>query len=133
MNLNVTGYGCGPAIARNRSEPLTFPGKQIRFEWDAPGQPVGPNNSYVTDTKAMGAPAYVAWTNQLNLTYTPLTVTGDNEGYTYQPAGEVYENGAGIVNGTSFVAITDSDLYLTPFNLTMINPHIIALGVFQAG
>ena len=133
INLNVTGYSCGPAIAHNRSEPLTFPGKQIRFMWDAPGQAVGPNNSYVTDSTAMGAPTFVAWANQLNLTYTPLTITGENQGYTYQPAGEVYEGGAGIVNGTTFVAITDSDPFLTPFNLSMINSHIIALGVFQAG
>lgn len=37
INLNKTGYGCGPAIAHNRSEPLSFPGKQVRLLWDAPG------------------------------------------------------------------------------------------------
>jgi hypothetical protein len=100
--------------------------------WDTPGLPVGPNNSYVTDTKA-GAPQFVAWVNQLNLTYTPLTVTGENEGYTYQPAGEVYAGGAGIVNQTTFIALTDSNPYLTPFNLSMINPHVAALGLFVAG
>jgi hypothetical protein len=31
------------------------------------------------------------------------------------------------------VAVTDSDLYLTPFNLTLINPHVRALGIFIAG
>ncbi|KXT18591.1 hypothetical protein AC579_9812 [Pseudocercospora musae] len=132
INLNKTGYGCGPGIAHNRSEPLSFPGKQVRFLWDTPGQPVGPNNSYVTSTMA-GEPKWVAWAAQLNLTYTPLTVTGPNEGYTYQPAGEVYEGGQGIVNGTMFVALTDTDMFLTPFNLSMINPHVVALGVYQAG
>ncbi|KXT05566.1 hypothetical protein AC578_3721 [Pseudocercospora eumusae] len=132
INLNKTGYGCGPAVAHNRSEPLSFPGKQVRFLWDTPGQAVGPNNSYVTSTMA-GEPKWVAWAAQLNLTYTPLTVTGPNEGYTYQPAGEVYEGGQGIVNGTMFVALTDTDMFLTPFNLSMINPHVVALGVYQAG
>lgn len=132
VNLNVTGYGCGPAIAHNRSEPLTFPGKKIDLLWDAPGQAVGPNNSYVTSTSA-GAPVFVAWVNQLNLTYTPLTITGPNEGYTYQPAGEVYAGGAGVVNETMFIALTDADIFLTPFNLSMINPHVVALGMFQAG
>lgn len=132
VNLNVTGTGCGPAIAHNRSEPLTFAGKQIRFTWDTPGQAVGPNNSYVTDTKA-GEPKFVAWVNQLNLTYTPLTTTGPNEGYTFQPAGEVYQGGASIVNDTMFIALTDANPYLTPFNLSMINPHVVALSVFQAG
>jgi hypothetical protein len=131
VNLNVTGYGCGPAISRNRSEPLSFPGKQVLFKWDVPGSAVGPNNSYVTSTSA-GTPVYAAWVSQLNLTYTPLTMTGTNEGFTYQPAGETYA-GDGAVNGTMFVALTDSDLYLTPFNLSMINPHVVALGLYQSG
>ncbi|PVI07347.1 hypothetical protein DM02DRAFT_637994 [Periconia macrospinosa] len=131
VNVNTTGYSCGPAIARNRSEPLTFPGRLVNLTWEAPGVPVGPNNSYVTSTNA-GEPAFVAWVAQLNLTYTPLTITGENVGYTYQPAGDVYE-GDPLVNGTMFVAITDSDLYLTPFNLSMINPHVVALGLYQAG
>lgn len=131
VNLNVTGYNCGPAIARNRSEPLSFPGKQVNLTWDAPGQPVGPNNSYVTSTSA-GQPQFVAWVSQLNLTYTPLTLTGESSGFTYQPAGEVYE-GDPAVNGTMFVALTDSDIFLTPFNLSMINPHVVALGLYQSG
>jgi len=132
INLNKTGYGCGPAISHNRSEPLSFPGKQVRFLWDAPGQAVGPNSSYVTSTAA-AAPKFVAWVNQLNLTYTPLTITGPNQGFTYQPAGEVYQHGQGVVNDTMFVALTDADLFLTPFNLSMINPHVVALSVYQAG
>nr|POF03959.1 protein rds1 [Quercus suber] len=132
INLNKTGYGCGPGIAHNRSEPLSFPGKQVLLEWDNKGQPVGPNMSYVTDSSA-GAPVFVAWVNQLNLTYTPLTVTGPNSGYTYQPAGDVYVGGQGIVNQTTFIALTDTDMFLTPFNLSMINPHVAALGLFVAG
>ena len=131
QNLNVTGYGCGPAVAHNRSEPLSFPGKQILLSWDSPGQPVGPNNSYVTATTA-GTPRFVAWSQQLNLTYTPLTVTGNNTGFTYQPNGTVYGD-EGIVNGTMAVMITDSDLFVTPFNTTMLNPHVVALGLYQAG
>ncbi|KAL2355431.1 ferritin-like domain-containing protein [Cryomyces antarcticus] len=131
IHLNVSGVGCGPAISRNRSEPLSFPGKQFRLSWDAPGQAVGPNNSYITAT-SVGAPQFVAWVSQLNLTYTPLTVTGNNSGYTYQPASEVYK-GDPASNDTMFIALTDSDLFLTPFNLSMINPHVAALGIFQAG
>jgi hypothetical protein len=127
-NLNVTGYGCGAAISRNRSEPLSFPGKQVNFKWDAPGLAVGPNNSYTTSVNPIaGEPMYVAWAAQLNLTYTPLIKTSPNTGYTYQPAAENYQGGEGIVNGTMFVALTDTDMFLTPFNLSMINPHVIAL------
>ena len=130
-NLNVTGYGCGPGIARNKSEPLSFPGKQIFFEWENPGQAVGPNNSYVTSSSA-GAPKYVAWVNQLNLTYSDLTTTGANSGFTYQPEGFTYA-GDPIINQTMFVAITDSNMPFTPFNLSQINPHVNALGLYVAG
>jgi hypothetical protein len=125
------GYSCAPGIARNHSEPLSFPGKLLNLTWEMPGQAVGPNNSYVTSTSA-GAPKFVAWVSQLNLTYTPLEITGDNVGYTYQPAGEVYQ-GDPMANDTMFIALTDADIFLTPFNLSMINPHVVALGLYQAG
>jgi hypothetical protein len=131
VNANITGYNCGPAINRNRSEPLSFPGRQVNFTWEAPGQMVGPNNSYVTTTQA-GAPAWVAWVNQLNLTYTPLEISGNNSGYTYQPAEVVWE-GDPAVNNTVFIALTDSNPFLTPFNISMLNPHIVALGLYTAG
>jgi hypothetical protein len=131
VNLNVTGYSCGPAISRNKTEPLSFPGKQVNLTWEDPGLLVGPNNSYVTSTTA-GQPAFVAWVSQLNLTYTPLTVTGSNAGYTFQPPDNVFE-GDPAANGTMFVAVTDADLFLTPFNLTMINPHVRAIGIYKAG
>jgi hypothetical protein len=127
----TVGYNCSPGISRNRTEPLTFPGRQIFLEWEDPGMPVGPNNSYVTSTTAK-EPKFLAWVSQLNLTYTPLTVTGPNKGYSYQPPNEVYV-GDPAVNGTVFLAVTDSDLYLTPFNLTLINPHVRALGIMIAG
>jgi len=132
VNLNVTGYGCGPAISRNKTEPLSFPGKKVYFEWDTPGKPVGPNNSYITATTAKGAPKWAAWVSQLNLTYTPLTSTGDTSGFTYQPASEVYE-GDPAANGTMFIALTDENPFLTPFNLSFINPHVAALGLYTAG
>lgn len=130
--INSTpGIGCAPAISNNKSQPLSFPGKAVYFSWDAPGQAVGPNNSYVTSTAA-GAAQFVAWSSQLNLTYSPLVLTGPNQGYTYQPDVYTYE-GDPAINGTMFVAITDSDLFLTPFNLSMINPHVVALGEYMAG
>ncbi len=131
INLNETGVGCGPAVAHNRTNPLSYPGKRVELQWDTPGQAVGPNNSYVTSTTA-GQPTFVAWSQQLNLTYSPLTVTGQNEGYTFQPEGYVYGTD-GIINGTMAILLTDLDLYVTPFNVSMLNPHIVALGLYQAG
>jgi hypothetical protein len=131
VNNGTVGYNCAPGISRNRTEPLTFPGRKVFLQWDEPGMAVGPNNSYVTTTTAK-EPAFVAWVSQLNLTYTPLEITGPNQGWSYQPPNEVY-HGDPAVNGTMFIAVTDSDLYLTPFNLTLINPHVRALGIMHAG
>lgn len=132
-NLNVTGYGCGPGITRNRSEPLSFPGKLVNLTWDEPGQLVGPNNSYVTFASSLAVdPKYVAWVSQLNLTYTDLVVTGANQGYTYQPNTTVYE-GDPAVNGTMFIALTSVNDPFTPFNLSNINPYVSAIALYQAG
>ena len=64
--------------------------------------------------------------------YSPLTLTGNNTGYTYQPKGYVYGSD-GIINGTMAIMLTDLDLFVTPFNTSMLNPHIVALGLYVAG
>ena len=126
------GVNCGPSISTNRSIPLSYPGREVFFSWEDPGKAVGPNNSYVTTTAA-GAPAFVAWVTQLNLTYSPLTNISGNNGMTIQPNVSTFA-GDPAINGTIFVAITDSDLYLTPFNLSLINPHVLAgPAMYQAG
>ena len=131
MNNADVGSSCAPNILQSKDEPLSFAGRQVRFTWDEPGLAVGPNNSYVTSTMA-GEPAFVAWLGQYNLTYTPLTRTGLSAGYAYQPAAEVFQMDP-AVNGTTFVALTDLDLYVTPYNISMVNPHVRALGLYQAG
>ncbi|OOQ89414.1 Protein rds1 [Penicillium brasilianum] len=120
---------------------LSFPGRQVALQWETAGKEVGPNNSYVTTTQAKTA-KYVAWVSQLNVTYTPLRVinstgngngTGTGRGYTIQPSLETYQ-GDPAINGTLFIAITDSNPALTPFNLSLINPHVVAgPAIYQAG
>ncbi|KAI1073542.1 ferritin-like domain-containing protein [Whalleya microplaca] len=132
--LNATdeaGTDCAPAITQNRTDPLSYPGREVFLQWDAPGQPVGPNNSYVTSTSA-GEPAFAMWVSQLNVTYSPLLNVSGCSAVTIQPNISTYE-GDPAINGTIFLAITDKDLPVTPFNLTQINPHVNALGIYQAG
>ncbi|MCJ1334926.1 hypothetical protein MMC09_000192 [Bachmanniomyces sp. S44760] len=132
FNSTIEGADCSPAISSNRSIPLSFAGRQVFFQWETPGKAVGPNNSYVTSTAA-GAPAFVAWVSQLNLTYSDLITTGPNQGYTFQPNTSTYA-GDPAINGTMFVALTDSNITLTPFNLSMINPFVAAgPALYQAG
>lgn len=112
--------------------PLSFPGRLIALQWENPGSKVGPNNSYVTTAHA-NMPRYVIWVSQLNVTYTQLHIGHGNSGYTVQPNLETYQ-GDPAINGTMFIAITDSDPFLTPFNLSLINPHVVAgPAIYQAG
>jgi len=131
LNATGPGLGCNPAITQNRTNPLSYPGRQVFLEWDAPGKPIGPNNSYVTNTTA-GPPKFALWINQLNATYTPLSGVTNNSAYTFQPNTSVFESGP-MINGTVFLALTDLDLYVTPYNLSMVNPHVNALAIYQAG
>ncbi|KAI4122828.1 MAG: hypothetical protein LQ347_006374, partial [Umbilicaria vellea] len=122
LNSTIVGEDCSPAITQNRSIPLSFPGREVFFEWENPGKFVGPNNSYVTAAGGEAdTPRFVAWVTQLNLTYSPLTLTGPNTGSTFQPNVSTFA-GDPAINGTMFVALTSTDLFLTPFNLSMINP-----------
>ncbi|KAK1774846.1 ferritin-like domain-containing protein [Copromyces sp. CBS 386.78] len=128
---NSTGISCAPGITRNRSMPLSYPGRQVFLEWDEPGKPIGPNNSYVTDTKA-GAPKFAAWVSQLNVTYSHLEDIKGNRAYTIQPDVSTFD-GNPAINGTIFLVLTDEDLYVTPYNLTQLNPHVYAVGMYQSG
>lgn len=135
---------CPPAITQNRTIPLSWPGRVVNLTWESPGRPVGPNNSYITSSAA-GEPAFVAWVTQLNVTYSRLTVLNsshDSEdegdrftwsGSTVQPNVETFM-GDPAVNGTIFIAITDTNLSVTPYNISLINPHVVAgPALYQAG
>ncbi|KAG5977713.1 hypothetical protein E4U55_006595 [Claviceps digitariae] len=127
------GSNCRAAISHNRTLPLSYPGRQVFLQWDPPGRLVGPNNSYVTATNVR-EPKFAAWVSQLNVTYSPLinTTVQPNTAYTIQPNSSTWA-GDPAVNGTMFLALTDVDLYVTPYNLSLLNPHVAALAVYQAG
>jgi hypothetical protein len=134
FNTSVVGNDTTPAITQNRTIPLSSPGRIVQLSWEDPGKPTSYNSSYVTNTTA-GAPKFVIWISQINSTYTPLENIQGNTGNTTQPGGLVFgDNTAPIYNGTLFIAITDTDLYVTPFNLSAVNRHIVAgPAVYQSG
>lgn len=131
VNATTVGENCAPAITHNRTTPLSYAGREVFLQWDSPGVPIGPNNSYVTSTSA-SSPKFALWATQLNVTYSPLLNISGNSAYTIQPNVSTYE-GDPAINGTIFLALTDEDLYVSPFNLSMVNPHVYALGLYQAG
>jgi hypothetical protein len=123
---------CESATTHNLSSPLTSPGRQVQLSWDLSGKLVGPNLSYITNTTAC-APKIVAWVSQLNVTYSPLVNISSTTGSTIQPIVSTFR-GAPAINGTVFVALIDADLFVTPFNITMLNAHVVARpALYQAG
>jgi len=129
LNTTETGFSCQASISQNRSIPLSYPGREVFLSWSNPGSAIGPNNSYTTATTA-GAAKFLVWVSQLNVTYSAITnisvgADGENYGQTIQPDVSTYE-GDPAINGTMFVAITDANITYTAFNLSMINPHVVA-------
>jgi len=121
----------GPAITQTRT-PVSVAGDTVYLSWENPGSIVGPYNATTTVGSHVStnssAPLYVAWVSQLNTTYTQLTTTGSNAGYTIQPNGTVFEQTPldPIVNGSSFVAIVSEMLPVTSYNLSLINDYVVA-------
>ncbi|KAI0744232.1 Rds1 protein [Daedaleopsis nitida] len=137
-NPSTSAYNASiaPAITHNYSVPLSTPGYTVNLTWEDPGKQVGPDGAYNTSTSA-GEGKYVAWISQLNTTYSDLTVLGNNTGSTIQPSSD-------CINGTihyantpwwfRFIMITDDNPYVTPFNISMLNPHIVAgPAIYQSG
>lgn len=126
FNTSTAGNSTSPGITNNRSEPLSFGGRQVNFTWELPGTPIGYNDSYRTNTTA-GPAKFVAWISQLNTTYTPLENVQGESGTTNQPDPRVFGNDtAPVINGTMFVALVDQEVNITPANISKLNSHIVA-------
>ncbi|KAF9187513.1 hypothetical protein BGZ49_004041 [Haplosporangium sp. Z 27] len=144
-NPNGTDSRFGPAITTDRPA-LSYPDREVEFKFETPGKKVGPDKKYTTESNA-GKPKFVAWINQLNVTYTPLEDVqysqedGEKVGTatTKQPfVPKIYPglttDGHPLINGTIFVALVDKDIYVTPANLSELNPHVVAgPALYQSG
>ncbi|KAG9771226.1 hypothetical protein KCU88_g6399, partial [Aureobasidium melanogenum] len=134
--LNATGESsdCGPAISQNRSIPLSYPGRPVHFQWGNVNETVGPNNSYVTARSPLAdAPRYAMFVSQLNATYVPLVNISGNTASAVQPNMSTFA-GDPAANGTMFIVITSQNPYVTPFNLSLVNPYVYSGPVlYQSG
>lgn len=117
---------CGPAITRNRSIPLAYPGRPIHYQWGDDGEPIGPNDPYVASRSELAMePKYAMFVSQLNPTYlyVPL-VNSTNKGPSAVRPSVINFAGDPAVNGNMFIVITSDNSYLTPYNLSMIDPCV---------
>ena len=121
-SILVDGYLA--AITHNRTS-LTEPGQQVELTWGSPQMNISADGMYnstagpLTEGKE---PAFVAWVSQLNVTYTPLNVTGNNSGVTTQPGGVVFDStDDGIV--VSFI-FTWFSPFLLVCRLVLLSWHV---------
>ncbi|SPO20062.1 probable Rds1 protein [Ustilago trichophora] len=124
----------GPSISNNVTA-LTQEGQENTFVWDKPGKTQGPYKQK-TKTHTSGVPKFAAYVSQFNVTYAPLYDVDTNAGTAKarQPGGTVYPQGPSLINSTIFVALTDTDTFYTPANLSLINYHVVAgPAIYQAG
>ncbi|GAA5835943.1 hypothetical protein JCM9279_002147 [Rhodotorula babjevae] len=105
-------------------------GRTVNFTWEPLNKTVSYDGLYKTSSMA-GEPKYLAFIDQLNVTYAEITNLGNNSGSAVVPNGTVYGNQPQVVN-TAFIALTDDNVYLTPYNLSLINNHTVAVGLYQA-
>ncbi|KAK9489935.1 hypothetical protein V1508DRAFT_435329 [Lipomyces doorenjongii] len=118
-----------PGITSNRTN-FSFPGRVLQLAGEFPGRPIGPNNSYTTNSSA-GTPRFAAWISQLNTTYTALeNVQNGTNGWTAtttQPSDTIWPNvSEPIVNGSMFIIATDANISVTPYNISELNSHVVA-------
>ncbi|KAL4080342.1 ferritin-like domain-containing protein [Scleroderma yunnanense] len=132
-NPNAIRSDSKAAVSTNVSA-ISYPGYEVNFKWDEPGQQVSYDKKYVTTTSA-GPAKYALWVSQLNATYTPLYNINNNYASAKQPDGRVFgDSSAPIFNDTMFVVLTDDNPYVSPYNLSLVNPHVVAgPAIYQAG
>ena len=109
---------------------LTFPNKTtLQLKWENPGKAVGPDLSYTT-AKTGGQAKYAMFQQSYNISYSPITFTGENEGTAVIPEAIIFDTDIAYTgtafNGTGFVAIVDANPHLTNYNASMITQHMVA-------
>lgn len=140
-DLAAAGKAAGGAAISHNTSALSYPGRKVYFEWDAPGKTQGPYKQTTEILADDHTPRHVAWLSQYNVTYSALedVKKGDDgkySGWTKQPGGAIFPDSGtqGVINGTMFTAITNSQTYYTPLNLSLINDHTIAgPALYQSG
>ncbi|GAA5868466.1 hypothetical protein JCM1840_007006 [Sporobolomyces johnsonii] len=130
--LNITNqpYALGGTPGINSNYTLTSgANRSIHFTWEQPGKTTGYDGLFTTSTVA-GAPKFLAFIDQLNVTYSPIynvsnMTNGLMSAYANVPNSTVFPPQPQVVN-SAFVSLVDDDIFLTPYNLSLINNHTVS-------
>ena len=132
-NLLQDGYEA--AITHNRTT-LSKPGDELQLSWSAPGETVSYDGLYNTSIGGLingTTPAFAAFISQLNVTYSPVTVTGENTGTTVHPEGFLFEdinNGESSLSAQSRRDVGDSRFVSPSFPSTFFSSLLPSLPRF---
>ncbi|GAA5967692.1 hypothetical protein JCM8115_006904 [Rhodotorula mucilaginosa] len=133
--LNVTNqpYALDGKPGINSNYTLTQgAGRRVDLYWEELGKTVGYDGLYKTESVA-GEPKYLAFFDQLNVTYAPLEGVdmANRVAHAFVPNATVFPTQPQVVN-TAFVALVDADLSVTVYNSSNLNNHTLAVGIYQA-
>ncbi|PRQ78026.1 Ferritin-like domain-domain containing protein [Rhodotorula toruloides] len=131
INITNQPYALDGTPGINSNYTLTEgAGRTLQFTWEPLNKTVGYDGLYKTQSMA-GEPKFMAFIDQLNVTYAPLQNISNNSASAVVPNGTVFPPQPQAVNSL-FVALTDSNPYLSVYNLSLINNHTVAVGLYQA-
>jgi hypothetical protein len=133
-NPNLTAEGVESAVSTNRTAFVTPGVTKLELTYEAPGLPKSYNQSgnsslytsalgkNVTQTENLTC-VFIA---QLNATNVPFQRTGNNSGTCLMPNGTLFSQGNPILNDTNFILLTSESIYVTPYNLSLLDDVIVA-------
>ena len=128
---NLTAPGIPSAISTNRTAFVTPGVTSIELSYEAPGKQVSYNASQpyitalgknVTQTDNLTC-VFIA---QLNATNVPFQRTGNNTGNCLVPEGTLFSDSNNIVNGSNFLLLASEEIYVTPYNLSLLDDITVA-------
>ena len=128
-NPSLSYAGSQSDVSTNITQ-LTFPNQTtVQLRWEEPGKAVGPDLSYTT-AKNGGKAKYALFQQSYNVSYAPITFTGENEGTAVIPEAIIFDtdiaNTGTAFNGTGFVAVVDDNPFVTNYNNTEVLKHMVA-------
>jgi hypothetical protein len=126
---NLTAPGIPSALSTNRTAFITPGSTQIEVSYELPGANVSYNGSYVT---ALGKNVTqtdnltCVFIAQLNATNVPFVRTGNQSGTCLVPQGSLFDESNSIVNGSNFLLLVEREIYVTPYNLSLLDDITVA-------
>jgi hypothetical protein len=130
---NLTAPGIPSALSTNRTAFVTPGSTRIEVTYEAPGKQVSYNASQpyitalgknVTQTDNLTC-VFIAQLNASNVAFVRDS-NSNNSGYCLVPEGSLFDESNSIVNGSNFLLLVSEEIYVTPYNLSLLDDITVA-------